>query len=42
MSYTETIEVVTNLDGREVARTVTPHIDRMLSATAERKARGGV
>ena len=35
-------ELVTNLDGREIARTSVPYIDAYLGNMAARKARGGV
>lgn len=38
----EKIELVTNLDGREIARTSVPYIDAYLGNMAARKARGGV
>lgn len=38
----EKIELVTNLDGREIARTSVPYIDAYLGNMATRKARGGV
>jgi len=38
----ESIEIVTNLDGKEVARTTVPYIDVYLSNITNRKARGGV
>lgn len=38
----EKIELVTNLDGREIARTSVPYIDTYLGNMAARKARGGV
>lgn len=38
----EKIELVTNLDGREIARTSVPYIDAYLGNIAARKARGGV
>ena len=38
----EKIELVTNLDGREIARTSVPYIDVYLGNMASRKARGGV
>ena len=38
----ERIELVTNLDGREIARTSVPYIDVYLSNLTSRKARGGV
>lgn len=38
----EKIELVTNLDGREIARTLVPYIDAYLGNMASRKARGGV
>lgn len=38
----ESIEIVTNLDGKEVARTTVPYIDVYLSNITNRKAREGV
>lgn len=38
----ESIEIVTNLDGKEIARTTVPYIDVYLSNITNRKARGGV
>lgn len=38
----EKIEVVTNIDGREAARTMAPYMDSRLNSMADRKARGGV
>ena len=38
----EKIELVTNRDGREIARTSVPYIDAYLGNMAARKARGGV
>ena len=38
----EKIELVTNLDGREIARTSVSYIDAYLGNMAARKARGGV
>ena len=38
----ESIEIVTNLDGKEVARTTVPYIDVYLSNITNRKARGVV
>lgn len=38
----EKIELVTNLDGREIVRTSVPYIDAYLGNMATRKARGGV
>ena len=38
----ERIELVTNLDGREIARTSVPYIDAYLGNIATRKARGGI
>lgn len=38
----EKIEVVTNIEGREAARTLAPFMDSRLNSMADRKARGGV
>lgn len=38
----EKIEVVTNIGGREAARTLAPFMDSRLNSMADRKARGGV
>lgn len=38
----EKIEVVTNIGGREAARTLAPFMDSQLNSMADRKARGGV
>lgn len=38
----EKIEVVTNIEGREAARTLAPFMDIRLNSMADRKARGGV
>lgn len=38
----EKIELVTTLDGREIARGSAPYMDSRLNSMADRKARGGV